>query len=170
MSRLHNRCRASAVPLLLAALTLCIGGSASAHDDALSVGDFPNAIVRRGCTQEDLPALEILLAATPATERAEPALPFIRIEIASTVSEVVGPELLTMMPLRREINDSRRRVARAELHETGRSPMWLAGSVHLRRVVLARMISGTYSLVAPNGVVYEGAFEATWIPGNVTCG
>src|SRR5882757_2125057 len=50
---------------------------------------FSYVLAKRGCTQEDVPALEIYFSQTPYTGVDDPAPPYIRVEISSSPSETI---------------------------------------------------------------------------------
>src|SRR4051812_15926247 len=58
---------------------------------------FPHAFAKRGCTQEDAPALEIYLTKTALNGAGEPSPPYIRVEISSSPTEVIGPASMSLI-------------------------------------------------------------------------
>lgn len=123
------------------------------------------AVAQAGCTQEDLPAVEIFLAAAP-WEGESPSPPYVRIEAAGVTPN--APMSLKLSPLRRD--PSVRALARAELHEKGEAPVWLTGSLWLNGVSRDRAVEGHYRFCDGRKRCFKGAFKAAWRGGSAGCG
>lgn len=123
---------------------------------------FPYAFARRGCTQEDAPAIEIYLTRVRYAGGGEPATPFIRIEIASGDLARVVDTTISLVPLSRHGIDRNQRIARAELNQSKSRTVWLKGSLRLARVEPGKGVDGRYDIVDPSGRVWRGEVRANW--------
>lgn len=130
---------------------------------------FPNALARRGCTQEDGPALEVLLTGAPFDGKDEPPKPYLRIEIEwGDFSRLRGKQI-ELIPLSRHGADPKKTVVRAEL-AAGGAPVWLSGTVCLKLVDIGKRVEGEYQFAAPDKSVWAGKFKARWVAARHTCG
>jgi hypothetical protein len=136
---------------------------------AAATGDFQKAFARRGCTQEDAPAVEIVLTDIGLTGSSDPSAPFLRIEIAWSNSAALVPSLLRLSPLRRPSGEAGR-LARAELSEAGAEPVWLEGEVRIETVIAGKRLTGRIDVTAPDGRRLQQSFAADWIDGQAVCG
>jgi hypothetical protein len=123
------------------------------------------AVAQAGCTQEDLPAVEIFLAAAP-WEGESPSPPYVRIEAAGLTPD--APTSLKLSPLRRD--SSVRALARAELHEEREAPVWLTGRLWLNGASRDRAVEGHYRFCDGRKRCFKGAFKAAWRGGGAGCG
>jgi hypothetical protein len=145
---------------LAAAVVLPISGDSAA---------FPHALARRGCTQEDAPALEVLLTRTPYDGKDEPPKPYLHIEIEwGDFSRLAGKEL-ELIPLSRHGVDPKKLIVRAGLVADG-APVWLSGTLCLKRVEIDKQVEGSYRFAAPDKSVWVGKFKSPWVAGRHTCG
>jgi hypothetical protein len=138
---------------------------------AVLPADYPYAVARRGCTQEDAPALEIYLTKERWDGRGEPASPFVRFEVAWTDWAQISDSSLALVPLSRQGIDRRQHVVRGELKlAEGKSSSWLTGRIVLKRVEMNRRAEGSYDLVGPDKGSLLGSFNAVWIESSGGCG
>jgi len=127
---------------------------------------FTQAVARWGCTQEDIPAMEILLTTEKWKEGEVLPTPYIRIEAAGIAKgKRIGVRL---SPLRRD--PAQRELARAELHFDGKSVTWLSGSLHVFQNGDAEMVRGDYRFCADDAKCFDGTFTAPWHRGPARCG
>jgi hypothetical protein len=160
------------MPHPLLPLALLLGLTVAAPQDTAG---FRHAVARRGCTQEDAPALEVYLGRTRHEGAGEPAAPYLRLEAEWGVWERAGAggRALELLPLARRDADRRKPIVRAALHEAGSTgePAWLRGTVRLRRVRVGRGVEGSYDLVTPgDGRRLAGTFTAPWVAARGGCG
>ncbi len=149
--------RMSVAPLVLFALVACAG---------VSSPDFSRAIAANGCTQEDIPGMEIFLSETGATNRQPDGKPYIRIEVArARAGNPVDVKLSALYP-----DPAQPTLARATLHDGKGDWKWLSGSLKLRQTIPAGPVVGSYSFCAPDQRCFSGNFSATWRPGMARCG
>jgi hypothetical protein len=128
-----------------------------------------HAVARRGCTQEDLPALEIFLTRERWDGAApEPRAPYLRLEVAWGAWSRVGDRPLALLPLRRRAEDTL--VVRGAWHVTPATPSWLTGTVRLRQVDVGRRVVGEYDVREPTGARRAGRFTARWVEAHSGCG
>ncbi len=158
----------------LMSLVLALAGllPQCSHAATMAEGEaFPYAIARRGCTQEDAPALEVYLSKEPFDGRGLPRVPYLRLEVAWADWPQITGRSLVLMPLSRSGLDPKQHVVRAELNEEEQKPpTWLAGSLVLRSVEADRRVSGSYDLRRPDGRIIRGMFEAGWQRSRPGCG
>lgn len=141
---------------------------AAADGDAASreIPALPFAIAGSGCTQEDIPALEIILTVNAWNKADPPPRPYLRIEVAGIV--LGAPSTLALSPLRRD--PSQRIVARAELYGYEGGGVWLSGTLRLGPVSPGHTVEGAYSFCQDSDRCAEGKFKALWRPGAARCG
>jgi hypothetical protein len=130
---------------------------------------FSNAFAMRGCTQEDVPAMEIYLTQSPYTGVGRPSLPYIRIEISSSPEERIASVTLHLIQLRRDPTN-RSRIARAELVEFGHASTWLSGTVELSDATPGEKVVGRYNVMAPDGGRYKSDFVTEYSRRAAVCG
>jgi hypothetical protein len=130
---------------------------------------FPYAFAKGGCTQEDAPALEIYLTKARFTGTGDPSPPYIRVEISSFPGEIIAPVSLSLIQMRRDPRRSGR-IARAELVESIRNPLWLSGTITLHEAVPGRQVSGHYNFTAPAGGQLDSSFIAEYSNQTAACG
>ena len=142
---------------------------AAAQDDRKLGQNFPFAFAKRGCTQEDVPALEIYLTRDSFNGEGTPSPPYLRIEIASPPSETIGPLSLQLTPLRRD-PEKKGRIARAELMEAGHKSTWLSGTIALDEATPGSRVSGCYDFTSPSGGIMSQNFTAEYSNRPSVCG
>ena len=130
-----------------------------------------HAIARRGCTQEDLPALEIVLSREryDGTAETEPPTPYLRLEVAWGAWAHAGGRPLALVPLNRNVMKDAP-VARGAWHVDPTIPTWLTGTVRLQQVDVGRRVVGAYDTRGPDGVRRAGRFSASWVETRGGCG
>jgi hypothetical protein len=129
---------------------------------------FAHAVAMRGCTQEDIPALEVYLTPSAYDGRQQPPKPHIRIEIERAEwDQLVGKDL-ELAPLSRQ-GLQRQVLARAELNAEEGPPIWLQGKVRLQTVKLDELVEGSYEFHGPKGE-WKGSFRARWLRRTPACG
>ncbi|MGA2270371.1 MAG: hypothetical protein ABSH44_18005 [Bryobacteraceae bacterium] len=137
------------------------------------VGDsvtFPHALARRGCTQEDAPALELFLTREAFDGKNEPRKPYLHMEIAwGDFSKLVGKDL-DLIPLNRNESDRSKPLVRAEVASEQGAPVWLSGQLRLSRVEVDKRVEGSYQFLAPDQTVWKGQFKARWVAAQQRCG
>jgi hypothetical protein len=155
--------------LALAILTLGLGLGAAARRDTI---ELRHAAARRGCTQEDFPALELLLSEDrydDATQ--EPAVPYVRVEVTWNAWHRIDGQPLALVALSHRPADRTEPFARAEWHGARGAPtLWLRGTIRLRRVEIGRRVVGVYSFQGPAGKRISGRFTAPWVTDRGGCG
>jgi hypothetical protein len=154
------------MPAMRAALALLVVGS------SLSIGyasqaaiAFDHALATRGCTQEDFPAIEIVLTRGAWDGTGAIPVPNIRIEVSGAPLDAQHDLQLT--PLRRDPADPL--IVRAALR-AGDRLTWLTGTVRLRQQGNGTPVHGEYRFRADDGNVYQGTFDAQWRQRQVRCG
>jgi hypothetical protein len=131
---------------------------------------FPHGLARRGCTQEDIPALEVYLTRESFDGKHEPRKPYLHIEMAwGEFSKLVGRDL-DLIPLKREESHRALPLVRAELAGAQGSPVWLSGQLRLTRVEVDKAVEGSYRFVAPDKTTVKGEFKARWGGTGRPCG
>jgi hypothetical protein len=153
-------------PVLLLQLLSCVAAAVT----SAAVQEFPYAEARRGCTQEDARALEIYLTQRPDAGGAEPAPPYLRIEISWSDWSVLLDRDFALSPLSRPPGDRPGPVVRAELNLSRGAPVWLRGALRLSRVEVDREVAGSYAFTQPDGNALTGGFTAPWRAGGSGCG
>jgi hypothetical protein len=146
----------------------CAQQSGSQRGSAVQQG-FQHAVARRGCTQEDAPALELILTRTLYDGVGDPAPSYIRVEISSPPGERIGASRFELIQLRRDPSNAKR-IVRAELVEASRPAVWMSGTVSLTEAVPGERVSGRYTLTAPGGQRFDSTFTAAYSAKAVTCG
>lgn len=126
-----------------------------------------NAVARPGCTQEDFPAVEIVLSPRDWSGLGRPTPPYLRMEIAG-VPPGDAARLDFVAPHRRGAG---RTLARAEWHDgSNPRPVWLGGTVVYRQHAQAMSVQGSYRVCGETGQCVEGSFEAPWRVRAAHCG
>jgi hypothetical protein len=152
------------------AIFVITSAQAAAGDDGKKMAqDFPFAFAMRGCTQEDVPALEIYLTQASFNGEGTPAPPYLRIEIGSPPTETIGPLSLQLMPLRRD-QTKPGRIVRAELMEGGHKSTWLSGTLRLAEATPGAQVSGRYDFTSPDGATFSREFRAEYSKRPTVCG
>jgi hypothetical protein len=99
----------------------------------------------------------------------DPSPPYIRVEISSFPGEIIAPVSLSLIQMRRDPRRSGR-IARAELVESIRNPLWLSGTITLHEAVPGRQVSGHYNFTAPAGGQLDSSFIAEYSNQTAACG
>lgn len=133
--------------------------------------DYRYAIARRGCTQEDAPALEIYLTRKRFEGQGEPAQSYLRIEVAWTDWTRIADSSFDLIPLSRHGVNPKQHVVRGELKIAGeKASSWLSGRLVLKNVDQGRQVEGSYDLLTPDRNPLRGTFRANWIERGAGCG
>ena len=128
-----------------------------------------HAVVRRGCTEEDAPALEIFLTGALFDGVGDPQPPFIRIEIGASAGERLTAVTLALQPLRR-VAALNSRIARAEFVPDLGNRLRLSGTVTLDEVTPGSRARGRYHIKLPGGRRFTGQFSGPYLPTAAWCG
>jgi hypothetical protein len=160
------------IPVTIAVLAIvtvdaCFSGMAAAPKPLMPF--FNHALARRGCTQEDAPALEIYLTRVPFSGEGDPPPPSIRIEISSPVSESIPRGTFRLSPLRRNTAVPGR-IVRAMLEEEGKGLVWLTGSVMIGGPTSTDRVTGRFDVSVPGGKKWSGTFAADYSKRTSVCG
>lgn len=157
----------AAILMIALMIAMCTPPAFSSKKQAAQ--PFPHAYATRGCTQEDAPALEIYLTKTPYAGDGEPAAPYLRIEISSSPQEEITPSSLELIQLRR--NPAKRgRIARAQLVEPDREPVWLSGVIELKEAIPGARVAGRYDVTASSRRHWIGTFTTMYTKRSAVCG
>lgn len=125
-----------------------------------------HAVARPGCTQEDLPAVEVILTLQAWSGTGRPVAPYLRFEVAGIPPGVDAR--LDFSPLERR---SVGRLARAEWQDgSAPRPAWLEGSLAYRQDVPSMSVEGSYRVCGDGGNCVEGSFIAPWRARVALCG
>jgi hypothetical protein len=153
----------------LVALTIVACAQAAPLGDWQLEQEFPHAFAKRGCTQEDAPALEIYFTKISFKGAGAPTPPYIRFEISSSPGEKIESIYLKLIQLHR---DPKRpgRIARAELVETGIVSTWLSGTITLTEATPGERVTGHFDITTPNGRRWVGSFIAEYSKSPSVCG
>jgi hypothetical protein len=127
---------------------------------------FAHSIAGNGCTQEDIPGVEIFLTADAWSGQAPAPVPYIRIEVARP--HAGAPIDIEMSPLKRDL--AKATLARAALHRDKSPTVWLTGILHFQQDSASRSVAGSYSFCADDRTCFSGSFAAPWRPGPTRCG
>jgi hypothetical protein len=130
---------------------------------------FPHAFARRGCTQEDAPALEIFLTRVPFSGIGDPPPSYVRVELSSSPTEKIESSSFTLIQMRRDPAKPGR-VVRAELVEASHKSIWLSGTITLNEAVPGERVSGRYALSTPAGQLLDSTFIAEYSKKPTVCG
>jgi len=148
----------------------CVPVVAARSLGGVSPTRFPYALATRGCTQEDAPALEIILTEKRFTGRGEPTSPYLRLELAWDTPDKLANKRFNLMPLsptRRELGAA---IVRAEYHQARNRAVFLQGTLQLGRVAPGAGIDGSYRATLPDGSVLNDKFSAVWHDSSSVCG
>jgi len=138
--------------------------------DVLSATEYTYALAFRGCMQTDARALEVYLTQKPYSGEASPSTPYIRMEIEwSEWENVVGKDL-KLVQLSRRGPDPHMPTARAELNLERQKPVWLQGTLRLKKVEVNKQVEGSYEFAGPNNLKLTGMFKAQWGKDRLPCG
>ena len=132
--------------------------------------EYRFAVARRGCTQEDAPALEIYLTQRQFAGVGQPPIPHIRIELAWTDWVRLTDTTLTLAPLSRRGLKRNQPLVRAELNRAEHEQEWLTGTLVLRRIECQDVVEGSYDFAEPGDRRLRGTFSAKWVAGTGGCG
>lgn len=132
--------------------------------------EFPHIFAKRGCTQEDAPALEIYLTRVPYRGKGDPAPPYLRFEISLSPREAIAaPVVLELMPLRRDPARAGR-IVRAEHVDRQHRSTWLNGAITLDSATPGKTVTGRFDVSAPGGPHWSAAFTAEYSSHPAVCG
>lgn len=126
-------------------------------------------LAKRGCTQEDAPALEIYFSRTKYNGGGEPKPPYLRFEISSSSRDPVMPGTHFLSGLQRE-PEKVERIVRGEFVETGHNGVWLKGTIVLDEVVPGGKVRGRYDVTGPGGLHLRNSFRTEYLGGPAMCG
>jgi hypothetical protein len=128
---------------------------------------LPLASASRGCTQEDLPALVVVLTETVWSAEGSPPLPHVRIEISGVAPG--SSERVELSPLRRD--PTKRTLARALFRDVDGSSTWLSGFVEIHNADdPGSSVRGTYRFCIPRDSCTTGSLSAPLRRGIARCG
>ena len=148
----------------------CVPVAAARSLGGLSPTRFPYALATRGCTQEDAPALEIILTEKRFNGRGEPAPPYLRLELAWDTPGKLANKRFNLIPLTRTRAEFGAAIVRAEYHQARTGAVFLQGTLQLGRVAPGAGVDGSYRATLPDGRVLEGKFSAVWRESSSVCG
>jgi hypothetical protein len=138
--------------------------------DVLSATEYTYALASRGCMRNDAPALEIYLTQEPYSGEAPPPKPYLRIEIAwGDWGKLVGKDLKLAQIPRRKL-DPQTPIVHASLNLERRTPVWLQGTLRLKKVEVNKEVEGSYEFAGPNDLKSTGTFKAQWGKDGLPCG
>jgi len=126
-------------------------------------------LAKRGCTQEDAPALEIYFSRTKFNGTGEPEPPYLRFEISSSSRDPVTPGTYVLSGLRKEPGKARR-IVRGEFVEMGYGGIWVNGTIVLDEVSPSREVKGRYDVTSPSGLHLSKSFLTEYLSGAAMCG
>jgi len=130
--------------------------------DVLSATEYPYALARRGCMPNDAPALEIYLTQEPYNGELLPLKSYLRIEIAwDDWRELIGKEVKLAQFSQRKL-DPHTPIVHASLNLKRRTPIWLQGTLRLKKVEVNKHVEGSYEFSGPNNLKWTGEFKAQW--------
>ena len=142
---------------------------AAPPSDAGAEQEFQYPVARRGCTQEDAPALELVLTAKPFSGLGDPAPPYLHFEISSTPRETIRAGTYALMPLRRD-ESKPIRIVRGALVQSNHDSDWLTGSITLDEVIPGQEVSGRYDVATNSGKHFSNKFLAVYVQRINVCG
>jgi len=139
-------------------------------DDVLSGTEYTYAVAFRGCMSTDARALEVYLTQHPYSGEAAAPTPYIRVEIEwSNWENVVGKDLKLAQVSQRGPGPHMP-TAHAELNLERQMPVWLQGTLHLKKVEVNKQVEGSYEFTGPNNLKWIGSFKAQWGKDRLPCG
>jgi hypothetical protein len=128
---------------------------------------LPFATASRGCTQEDIPALVVILTEREWSASDSLPVPHIRIEVAGPARGSSGH--IELSPLHRD--PAQRTLARAEFRDKGGQAIWLSGFVEIRGAAEGdAAVNGTYRFCTAENSCSTGSFSAPLRSGAARCG
>jgi len=155
--------------LMAAALSCLFAYPASANEREAAGEGFQFAVARRGCTQEDAPAIEIFLSRSKYVgSKDPPPPPYIRIELSSTSVESISDVTVQLVPLSRETG-STGRIARAELVDDEGRHQWLSGVLQIASLKPNEQVAGRYDFASELRPI-KGSFRASIFRHQALCG
>ena len=157
--------------VLLFGMFLMVRNVANAQVPQLEKDDlsFSYVLAKRGCTQEDAPALEIYFNQNPYTGVGDATPPYIHFEISSSPSETIKSLSFELGPMRRDLK-KQGRIIRAEFVESIHSSVWLTGVIVLDEAVPGGHISGHYNVATPKGQHFKNIFRTEYTVHTAVCG
>jgi hypothetical protein len=138
--------------------------------DVLSATEYTYALASRGCMQTDARALEVYLTQKPFSGEVSPSMPYIRIEIEWSDWENVVGKGLKLVQLSQRGPDPQMPTVRAELYLERQEPVWLRGTLRLKKVEVNKQVEGSYDFAGPNNLKWTGMFIAQWGKDRLPCG
>jgi hypothetical protein len=138
--------------------------------DVLSATEYTYALASRGCMQTDARALEVYLTQEPYNGEAAAPRPYIRIEIEWSNWENVVGKGLKLVQLSQRGPNPQIPTARAELNLVRQQPVWLQGTLRLKKVEVNKQVEGSYEFAGPNNLKLTGMFKAQWGKDRLPCG
>jgi hypothetical protein len=124
---------------------------------------------KRGCTQEDAPALEIYFTRAQYNGVGDAEPPYLRFEISSSPRETLTAGSYVLSGLRREEGKTGR-IVRGELVRTEHDMVWLTGTIELEEAVPGKQVRGRYDVRAPGGPRLINSFRAEYSSNIALCG
>jgi hypothetical protein len=158
-----------AIASLMAAALSCLFAYPAPSNELEATGDdFQFAVARRGCTQEDAPAIEIFLSKSKYLGSNDPPAPYIRIEVSSTSVETISDVTVHLVSLSRE-SGSVGRIARAELVDDEGRHQWLSGLLRIASLEPNEHVAGRYDFESRLGPI-RGSFRGSIVRHQAICG
>jgi hypothetical protein len=138
--------------------------------DVFSATEYAYALASRGCMQNDASALEIYLTQGPYSGEAAPPKPYLRVEIAwADWGKLVGKDLKLAQFSRRQLGEQTS-IVHASLNLERRTPVWLQGTLRLKKIEVNNQVEGSYEFYGPDNLKWIGAFKAQWGKDRLPCG
>ena len=137
--------------------------------DKMNEHSLVYVLAKRGCTQEDAPALEIYFSRAKFNGTGDPEPPYLRFEISSSSREPVTPGTFVLSALRRE-PEKAGRIVRGEFVEAGHEGVWVKGTIVLDEVAPGSEVKGRYDVTAPGGLHLRNSFRTEYLSGAAMCG
>ena len=146
----------------LAACAVVLSSTACASEPL----PLPFVFARAGCTQEDIPGVEIFLTASAWNGEGSPPPPYVHIEAAGVRGRTYSAIPLT--PGRRD--PAQPLLARAQFRAGPGPSVRLTGTLGFDQKGPHMPIHGTYHFCVDGGRCFDGSFVADWRPGPAVCG
>jgi len=118
----------------------------------------------------DARALEVYLTQHPYSGEAAAPMSYIRIEIEWSNWENVVGKGLKLVQLSQRGPDPQMPTVRAELNLERQKPVWLQGTLRLKKVEVNKQVEGSYEFTGPNNLKLTGTFKAQWGKDRLPCG
>ena len=140
--------------------------TACTHAGPADPAPFLHALAMPGCTQEDIPAVEILLTKSPWNGEPPVPTPHVRIEVAGVAAGARAE--IPLSGIRRD--PSQRVLARAGFHADDKSETWLSGTLQVYREGRTLPVQGSYTFCGEDRKCFQGSFNAPWRQRAARCG